>query len=89
MVELAGSHIQVHLLHPGGIATNIVRREQQKEMSKKLLTTPPEEVVDYVIRSIRCNRKRIVCGNKSLLVRSLTHLAPLPWRVKLFAGMLK
>lgn len=83
MVELSSSHIQVHLLHPGGVATNIVRNEAQMEISKKYLTTPPEEIVDIVIHSIRRNRKRIVCGNKSLIVRLGTHLLPLAWRIKL------
>lgn len=89
MVELNASHIQVHLLHPGGIATNIVKSEEQMSTSKKYLTTPPEQIVDYVIESIRCNRKRIVYGNKSMLARVLTHLLPLSWRTKLIGLELK
>jgi short-subunit dehydrogenase len=57
--------ISIHCVHPGGIATNIVRSEEGKEFSKKYLTTPPETIVKHVIESIRLKKSKIVFGNDS------------------------
>ena len=57
--------ISIHCVHPGGIATNIVRSEEGKEFSKKYLTTPPETIVKHVIESIRQKKSKIVFGNDS------------------------
>lgn len=65
MVELRETPIQVHLLHPGGVATNIARQAHSQSFSKHFLTTPPEEVAHIVIRAIAKNQPRIVCGNNA------------------------
>ncbi|MEZ5168505.1 MAG: SDR family oxidoreductase [Acidimicrobiales bacterium] len=37
-------HIQVHLVHPGGIDTNIVKGTTAEDEAKALLTTPPADI---------------------------------------------
>jgi len=65
MVELSESNIQVHLLHPGGINTNIARDDHNKDFAEHFLITPPAEIAEYLIKSIKDNKIRIVYGNKS------------------------
>lgn len=63
MVELSQSHIQVHLVHPGGIDTNITRAEDSQEFRNKFLTTSPEDICSYVMKGIINNKPRLVYGN--------------------------
>jgi len=77
MVELTDTPISVHLVHPGGIATNIVRNEDQKEIAGNFLTTPAEDIVDYVIASIKRGDKRIVYGNGAFSIWLVTRLLSL------------
>lgn len=65
MVELQASNIQVHLLDPGGIATNIARSETSRQFSNHFLTTSPDDVARYVMKSIKQNKKRMVFGNQA------------------------
>lgn len=66
MAELQDSHIQVHSLHPGGINTNITRKDGSQAFRQHYLRTPPEAIVDHVIRCIRRNQARIVYGRGAL-----------------------
>ena len=59
--------ISIHCVHPGGIATNISRTENGAKFSKKYLTTPPEVIVEHVIKSILNKKSKIVFGNQSFL----------------------
>jgi short-subunit dehydrogenase len=77
MVELSDSNIQVHLLHPGGIRTNIARQERSRDFSQHYLTTEPHDVAQYLIKSIKQNKRRIVYGNNALKVWLATKLLPL------------
>ena len=77
MVELLDSNIQVHLLHPGGIRTNIARQERSRAFSRNYLTTEPDHIARYLIKSIKQNKKRIVYGNNALKVWLATRLLPL------------
>ena len=61
--ELLGTNVAVHLVHPGGIATNISRREESKAFNRKYLSTPPEEIAEVVLKAISTGRSRIVYGN--------------------------
>jgi butyryl-CoA dehydrogenase len=65
MVELLDSPISVHLVHPGGIATNIANVPQHQAFSDKYLSTPPEAIVRHVIRGIRRGTPKIVYGKDS------------------------
>lgn len=61
--EMLGTSVQVHLVHPGGIATNITRREESQAFAEKYLSTPPEEIAAHVIKAIESGRSRIVYGH--------------------------
>lgn len=61
-VELIDSPIGVHLVHPGGIATNIARSENSKAFSEKYLTTDPDKVAVVVADAILKGKGRIVYG---------------------------
>lgn len=65
MVELHQSPVNAFLVHPGGIDTNIAQSADAKDFSAKYLTTPPEDIVKYVIESIGKGRLRIVYGQNA------------------------
>lgn len=77
MAELIESPVQVHLLHPGGIATNIARKPSSKTFSGHFLITPPEDVAACVIDGIRNNTSRIVVGNGAWKANWGARLLPL------------
>jgi short-subunit dehydrogenase len=77
MAELTESHIQVHLVHPGGIDTNIVKGTTAEEGAKELLTTPPAEIAVKVIEAISKNRRRVVFGNAARPARFASNFMPL------------
>jgi len=77
MAELADSHIQIHLVHPGGIDTNIVKGTSAEEGAAALLTTPPAEIAVKVIEAIRKNRRRVVFGNMARPARFVSNFMPL------------
>lgn len=79
MMELHDSPISVHLVHPGGIATNIVRKDQGKAFAKRYLTTPPEDIVEHVIQGIGRGRVRIVYGRGALRAWLGANLVPQRW----------
>lgn len=63
MVELHDTPIQVHLVHPGGIKTNIAKgSENGAEFEEKYLKTTPEDMVKHVIKKVKQNEPRIVYG---------------------------
>ena len=65
MVELeqVHPHIHVHLVHPGGVATDIARSERTAKFKDKFLTTPSDEMVNYVLQEVEANNPRIIYGN--------------------------
>ena len=77
MAELDGSHIQVHLVHPGGIDTNIVKGTTAEEEAAGLLTTPPEDIAKKVVEAIRKNRRRVVFGNAARPARFMSNFVPI------------
>lgn len=77
MVELLKTPISVHLVHPGGIATNIARGEGAQAFKSKYLTTPPEDLVRHVIRGIRRGTPKIVYGKDSLKTWFGANLLPM------------
>ena len=75
-IEFHESPISVHCVHPGGIDTNIARKENGKEFSKKYLTTPPEKMVRHVIKSIQAQKPKIVYGRDSFRMWLAGNLVP-------------
>lgn len=69
MVELHESPISVHLVHPGGIKTNIAKgMDGGEEFADKFLKTDPLDVARHVIKCIRSGKQRIVFGHQSFRV---------------------
>lgn len=69
MVELHESPISVHLVHPGGVKTNIAKGvEGGEEFADKFLKTDPLDVARHVIKCIRSGKQRIVFGHQSFRV---------------------
>lgn len=77
MVELQESPISVHLVHPGGIATNIARGDGAQAFAKHYLTTPPEDIVRHVIKCIGRKQPKIVFGRDSLKTWLGSNFVPL------------
>lgn len=63
--ELLHSTVSVHTVHPGGIATNISRREDGAEFDAKYLRTAPEDVAKVVLDAVGTRRTRIVYGHRA------------------------
>ena len=79
MAELAASHIQIHLVHPGGIDTNIVKGTTAEDDARDLLVTPPNDIAKKVIEGIRKNRRRIVYGRRLARRRCCPTSRPSAW----------
>lgn len=80
MVELADTPISVHLVHPGGIKTNIAKDSKNgAEFEAKYLKTSPLKAVRIVIDGIKSGKQRMIFGHQSSLLRFLT-LLPLKLR---------
>jgi NAD(P)-dependent dehydrogenase (short-subunit alcohol dehydrogenase family) len=62
MTELQHSKIKVHLLHPGGIATNIAQSKQGQAFSQHYLTTSPDDIAEHLIKHLGRGTSRIVYG---------------------------
>lgn len=77
MVEMQGSPIGVHLVHPGGIATNIARGEGSQAFAQHYLTTPPEDIVRHVITCIGRKQPKIVYGKDSFKTWLGSNFVPL------------
>ncbi len=66
MTELQESKIKVHLLHPGGIATNICKSVSgAQQFEDKFLATSPDDIAKYLLKHIRRGTARIVYGQDS------------------------
>ena len=88
-LELAGSGVSVHIVHPGGVATNIARdargghggaspaeREANRREFESLLTMPPEKAAEIIRDGIRRGDPRIVVGNDAKRADFLSRLMP-------------
>jgi len=79
MAELHTSPIQVHLVHPGGIDTNIARLDRSRAFSDHFLSTKPEAIAAKLITCIRRNQPRLVYGNGSGKTWLGARFVPLKW----------
>ncbi|ALO45955.1 SDR family NAD(P)-dependent oxidoreductase [Pseudohongiella spirulinae] len=81
MVELSESPVTVHLVHPGGIRTNIAKGvEGGDEFTQRFLKTDANEFVRYVIKALRKGRQRIIYGHQSKPLWLMSWLLPLRLR---------
>ena len=91
MVELAHVHpqVQVHLVHPGGVDTDISRSVRTAKFKRRFLTTPSDEMCQVVLVEVQRNNPRIVYGNHAKKTYWLSKLLPLMQLRKLLAKGLK
>jgi short-subunit dehydrogenase len=86
--ELAGTHIGVSVVHPGGVATAIARSaippenaspaELQKKvaMMEKFLKMPPEKAGEIIVTGIEKNKARIIVGSDAQALKWMERLFP-------------
>jgi short-subunit dehydrogenase len=87
-MELAGSHIGVSCVHPGGIKTRIGRNSRIRDVAfsapsdelirqfERLAMTSPEKAAAAVIRGIEKRRRRVLVGPDARLIDWVSRLLP-------------
>lgn len=86
--ELAGSHIGVTVVHPGGVATSIVdnarvpsgisEEEITRRLDKhrKLLTMPPAMAGEAIVRAVERRQSRVLVGSDAKAISLIARLLP-------------
>lgn len=86
--ELRGTRIGMTVVHPGGVATGIVRHSrlpagtdpaeaaQRIRHSERLLRMPPEKAGEIIVRGVERERPRILVGADAKLLALLERLMP-------------
>lgn len=72
MVELHDTPIGVHLVHPGGIKTNIAKSSNSEfgaDFEERYLKTSADDIVKYVIKKVKQGEPRIVYGYQARRVQ--------------------
>lgn len=89
--ELSQIHpqVQVHLVHPGGINTQITRLEHSQKFKSKFLKTPPAALAKVIAESVMRNHSRIVYGHQSRLVKITSRLLPLSWLSRILSKQMQ
>ena len=81
--ELVDTQVGLTLVHPGGVATNIVEnsgfadprlREPVREAFKDFTT--PDEAAALIVRAIERNQKRLIITNKAKIADLVKRVAP-------------
>ena len=87
-MELAGSHIGVSCVHPGGIKTGIGRNSRVSEEAlsvpkeeliaefEKAARTTPEKAAAVIIRGIEKNKRRVLIGGDARFVDLVARFLP-------------
>jgi len=85
-MEMAGTNISVHCVHPGGIKTNIsnnakvtsksISKSQNIENFNKLAKTTPEEAADIILQGVEKNKRRILIGKDAKLLDRIVRWFP-------------
>ena len=92
--ELAGSHVGVTVVHPGGVATSIVenarvakgasaeRIAQQLAAAKRALRLPPAVAGEIIVKGVERRAARVVVGTDAKVISLLERLAPVSyWKI--------
>ena len=86
--ELRKSRIGVTVVHPGGVATSIVRNarmpktntpeedEQRRKSFEAILTMPPALAGETIVRAIERRQARILVGSDAKMIAILERLMP-------------
>ena len=87
-LDLAGKHIGITVVHPGGVRTGIAKnariaaampKEQVDRMERlweKLLRNSPESVAEKIVAGLERRQKRILCGADSTRIDVIQRLMP-------------
>ena len=85
-MEMAGTNVSVHCVHPGGIKTNIsnnakvtsksISKSQNIENFNKLAKTTPEEAADVILQGVEKNKRRILIGKDAKLLDRIVRWFP-------------
>jgi short-subunit dehydrogenase len=88
-LQMAGSPVRLSVVHPGGIATNIVRNSQNGsgitdnarraeaiERFDRVAKTTPKDAALRIIKGIEKNQPRILIGNDARMMDILQRLRP-------------
>jgi NAD(P)-dependent dehydrogenase (short-subunit alcohol dehydrogenase family) len=92
--ELDGSTVGVTVVHPGGVATSIVRSarvpagiapqdlEVRRKQAERMLTMPPERAGEIIVKGIERDAVRILVGADAKITSVFERLMPVSyWRV--------
>ena len=82
--ELAGTGVQVTVVHPGGVNTDIIAsaRTSDEAAKERLVsffakkTLPPERAADLIVAGIRRNQRRVLIGPEAWAMDLLKRLLP-------------
>lgn len=82
MMELKGTSVQVHSVHPGGIKTNIVKTSRGGDPAylpvlEKVQVQTPEYAARKIIQGIERNKSRIVVGTDAMFAFFVARFLPL------------
>jgi short-subunit dehydrogenase len=101
-LQMAASPVRLSVVHPGGIATNIVRnsrpgsgvtdntrRAQSIERFDQVAKTTPKDAALRIIEGIEKNRPRILIGSDARMMDILQRLRPATYWVPLARGLEK
>jgi NAD(P)-dependent dehydrogenase (short-subunit alcohol dehydrogenase family) len=89
-LELAGTGVRVHVVHPGGVKTNIVRSgthhvdtrgrptdvERVAREFDRLARTSPDEAAEVIWRGVEAGQDRILVGADARLLDRVQRLLP-------------
>jgi short-subunit dehydrogenase len=85
-MEMAGSNVSVHCVHPGGIKTNItnnakisskhVTRSEILEGFNKQAITSSEQAVDIILQGLEKNKRRILVGKDAKFLDRIVRWFP-------------
>ena len=85
MVELAGSHVGITVVHPGGVRTNIARRARLRDERRRAAMTTefervarmtPERAAARIVTAIERGTPRLRLGPETYLLDWAKRLAP-------------
>jgi short-subunit dehydrogenase len=87
--ELRATNVDVCIVHPGGIKTNIARRARiaraadaakaagmTGHFERAFLTTPPERVAEAIVRAVKQRKRRLIVGSNARTIDLLSRLFP-------------
>jgi short-subunit dehydrogenase len=92
--ELAGSHVGVTVVHPGGVATSIAENarlpagatnaqvEETLQQARRMLTMPPLRAGEIIVAAVERRAARVLVGRDAKLLALLERFVPVSyWKI--------